>query len=188
MLVSLQEKTRTFVPKKSDSAPEGIKLDGQGYEDCIVGGKGHRYSSLEVKGSNKNDKLTKTPVNYEAFSPGKQTYCEDKRVSNHGYFILEPGSDKRLPVRLLENKAGTLHSDPSHVYFILEPGTNRVTPVPQNFKKDDSPGQSTDEEQGHIYFVLEPMAETADSDTLAYAVNDISERHTYFILEKSDIT
>lgn len=153
-----------------------------------MGGKGHSYSDLEVKGSNKNDKMTKTPANYEAFSPGKQTYCENKRVSNHEYFILDPGSDKRLPVKMLENKSGTLHSDPSLVYFILEPGTNRVTPVPQNFKEGKIPGQSTDEEQGHIYFVLEPMADTADSDTLAYAVNDISESHTYFILEKSEIT
>lgn len=153
----------------------------------------HRYSDLEANSfPDKSGNNTQAPTteSYEPFSLGPQKTNQEKRLSNHEYFILEPGSDKRLPVKMLENKVDTLSRDPGHLYFILEPGTNKVTPLSQSSSASCSKyssGQSDKRDSGHIYFVLEPMAETDDSENLAYAVNDVATSPSYFILEKTEL-
>lgn len=107
---------------------------------------------------------------------------QDETDESHDYFILEPGSDKRLPVKpLLKSKSDSIPRDPGHVYFVLEPGTNRVKPISQYFPNNDATNDSEP-----IYFVLEPMTETNETETLAYAVNDVADNPSYYILEKSE--
>lgn len=156
----------------------------QRYEQCSVGKQTHKYSDLDDKTSGKNTDKKTTNHSYEPFAPGNLTKKQDT-IENHDYFILEPGSDKRLPVKQLECKTETLERDPGHVYFILEPGTNRVKPVSQYFA-DNEARNSNYQETGHTYFVLEPMTETNESETLAYAVNDVATNPSYFILEKTE--
>ncbi|XP_053377459.1 uncharacterized protein LOC123528940 isoform X2 [Mercenaria mercenaria] len=186
-----EKKTRTFAtPKQAISRTKADASadtsDGQRYEKCIVGNsKTHRYSDIKTEGSSTSKTQNASTTNsYEPFSPGNPGNKQKKRVSNHEYFILEPGSDKRLPVKPFESKSDTLPFDPGHVYFKLEPGTSKVTPVFQNTMKDTSSSNGRD--SGHIYFVLEPMAESADSENLAYAVNDVATSSSFFILEKDD--
>lgn len=180
-----QKKTHTFCSKHAH-----IPLADQRYEDVLPGDKTHKYSNLGVNVSKNTCATINTTDSYEDFAPGQSKHSnKENRESSHTYFILEPGSDKKLPVKAVENSEEMVPCDPNHVYFILEPGTNKVKIVPQNMTEKYGKGaseQTFDKDSGHTYFILEPTTESADdSETMPYAVNDIVTGHNYFILEKT---
>ena len=104
-----------------------------------------------------------------------------KRFSNHTYSIVEPGSQTRLQVKMVDKIQKTVSSDASHIYFVLEPGSNKVLPVFQNTVEGKS---RLEMKEDHTYFVLQPIEESGNTQSaIPYAVNDV-EDHAYFVLEK----
>ena len=131
----------------------------QNYEEIAEVKDRHRYSDLEEKCEK-----------YEDVEGPKEDVTDQQPV----YYILEPSTYKRLPVRPYSCN-DSLNDDKNNVYFILEPNTNNVKPT---FEKpsDDS---------FHTYFVLEPHLLSDESfDAGAYAVSDLNNLQAYFMLEK----
>lgn len=103
----------------------------------------------------------------------------EERLS--AYCIIEPGTSKRLQVKMVDKTRQALSCDASHIYFVLEPGSNKVTPIFQNIANGSGSLQMDSE---HTYFVLEATAEEELPFVEAYAINDISTEPLYFVLEK----
>lgn len=136
------------------------------YEDCIVE---HKYSTIP--------KPSADPYEFVDVHGSNGQDTVDENASHNIYNILEPGSNRRLPVTMLSLEEKHLKPDPNQIYFVLEPGSNKVKPlIPDNFatlKRVDN----------HVYFVLDP-ATTEFDDCNAYAVSDLED--VYFFLERID--
>ena len=131
--------------------------------------------SLNSNGTSKNQ-VEEPIARYQ-----RQPYeaVDFKRFSNHAYCLVEPGTNKRLPVRPVNKTPEEIRSDTENVYFVLEPGSDKVVMVNAcaPMYVPEKPAKN------HIYFILEPNAIEDTGTTEPYAVNDLSTEHTYFILE-----
>ena len=159
-VVTFQKTVMQF--SKSNPESVTVKTNRSGYENHVTKSKQHKYSDLQTPDGKR--KVVPTDDAYEDMDP------------THVYSILEPGSDKRLPVKMVTDKNSSLKTDPNQIYFVLEPGSNKVKPYIQ--KPTES--KSFDRSSGHTYFVLEVNKDAPETE--AYAISDI--KHDYFILER----
>ncbi|KAL4222114.1 hypothetical protein ACF0H5_018154 [Mactra antiquata] len=159
--------------------PQGSNLDAvtfsrrQGYDQCNIVKPQQKYSIIDGPSG------CQSQNSYEPVSVRREELNENfSRTSCPVYHILEPGSNKRLPVRPLQFDM----LEEGHIYFKLEPGSNRAVQIPKTVINVHY--GSRDFTMDNIYVLAADKISECEAEP--YAVNDINEGPMYYTLEKTD--